>query len=46
MYRYDSQLKLEDGAVVLIRTGVGEQDVQTGIDSGVLSCEDYFVLPS
>ena len=45
IYRYDKDMKLPDGTNALVRSGVSESDVQAGIERGVLSCEDYFVLP-
>ena len=44
-WRYDTSDELEDGTVVLLRSGVSAEMAQSGIASGVLACEDYFVLP-
>lgn len=46
VYRYDGEIKLDDDTQAIIREGVTESEVQSGIEDGVLSCEDYFVLPS
>ena len=45
VYRYDKELKLDDGTVALVGKDVGKEDVQDGIAAGVLSCADYFVMP-
>lgn len=46
IWRYDKQIKLEDGRQVLVRTGVTDEDVRAGVDEGTLANEDYFVLPA
>ena len=46
VYRYDDSKELSDGTSVLVRDGVEEDDIRAGIQNGVLSCEDYFVLPN
>ena len=45
VYTYGKELELPDGTEVAVRSGVTEDEVQAGIKKGVLSCEDYFVLP-
>ena len=45
VYRYDRDLKFEDGTRALCREGVTEDDVRAGMEAGVRSCADYFVLP-
>ena len=45
-WRYDGELKLDDGTVALCREGAGEEDVRAGIEEGTLSCADFFVLPA
>lgn len=45
-YRYDDDFKLEDGTLVLFRTGADKDAIMAGIADGVLSCEDYFVVPA
>lgn len=46
VWHYDRDLKLDDGREALVRDGVTQDDVQAGMESGVLSCEDYFVMPA
>jgi hypothetical protein len=45
IYTYGKELKLPDGTEAAVRSGVTEDEVQAGMKKGVLSCEDYFVLP-
>lgn len=45
-YVYDKTIKLPDGRTAGVRKGVTEADVQAGIENGVLSCPEYFVVPS
>lgn len=47
IYTYHDSLVLDDGRVALITDNkeITKDIVQAGIDSGVLSCEDYFVMP-
>ena len=44
LYRYDGQITLVDGTVAGVREGVTKAEVEAGIQSGVLACEDYFAL--
>jgi len=46
IYRYDNDIELSDGRAACVREGITTDDVQEGMKQGVLSCEDYFVLPS
>lgn len=46
IWSYDDTIELEDGTAVCVRKGVTDEQVRAGIDGGVLSCEDYFVLPA
>lgn len=45
VYRYDSETALPGGKKAAVRKAVTEDAVRAGIDAGVLSCADYFVLP-
>lgn len=45
VYRYDEVIDLPNGTKAGVRDGVSADDVQAGMDAGVLSCADYFVLP-
>ena len=45
VYRYDSDIELSDGTQACVREGVSQADVQKGKDQGVLSCDNYFILP-
>ena len=44
-YHYDNTVNLSDGRSALVRSGVTADEVQAGADEGVLSNENYFVLP-
>lgn len=46
IWSYDDTIELEDGTAVCVRKGVTDEQVHAGIDDGVLSCADYFVLPA
>ena len=46
IWHYDNDLTTEDGQRALVRKGTTKEDVQAGIDAGVLACENYFVLPA
>ena len=46
VYRYDNDIELSDGRAACVREGITTDDVQEGMKQGVLSCEDYFVMPS
>ena len=46
VYRYDDEINLPDGRHALVRRDAAEGDVLAGIENGVLSCEEYFVVPA
>lgn len=46
VWHYDDRLERDDGTMLLFREGVSEEEAQNGIESGVLACEDYMLLPS
>lgn len=48
IWKYDSKnrYKTDDGAIIYMASGVSREQALEGMDSGVLACEDYFVVPS
>ena len=46
IWRYDNEVDLRDGIRALICAGYLDVDVYQGIDDGILSCENYFILPA
>lgn len=46
LYSYDDVIELDDGASVCCLSGVSQEEIRAGMENGVLSCEDYFVLPN
>ena len=46
LWHYDKELKREDGSQVLYRDGVTEEQIEKGIEEGILSCAEYFVEPA
>ncbi len=45
VWHYDRTIKTGDGRTVCCRSSALEEEILVGIREGVLSCEDYFVLP-
>ncbi len=46
IYRYDRSYEGEDGTLICIKSDVSKEAVQDGIGNGILSCEEYFVVPA
>ena len=46
IYRYDKQIKQEDGTVICCRKDVSEETIQEGMAEQVILCDEYFVLPA
>lgn len=46
IYRYDDEINLPDGRHALVRRDTLESDVLAGAENGVLSCEQYFIVPA
>lgn len=46
VYRYNKETKRDDGTIIYYRDGVSEDTISQGIENGILSCEDYFVVPA
>ena len=44
-YRYDEEVDFGTDQVAFVRKGVSVADVEAGVERGVLSCADYFVMP-
>lgn len=45
IWQYSKEVKTGDGTRICLREGVTEETAERGILEGVLSCEDYFVIP-
>lgn len=45
LYKYDTCMPWNGAYEVLCREGVTEETIKTGIEKGILCCEDYFVRP-
>lgn len=45
IWQYSKEVKTGDGTLICLRDGVTEETAERGISEGVLSCEDYFVIP-
>ena len=45
IYEYDKTIKLDNARSACVRDGVAQAEVEAGIENGILSCADYFVLP-
>ena len=46
IYRYDKSYEGEDGTLICKKSDVSEDTIKEGISNGVLSCEEYFVVPA
>lgn len=46
IYRYDKSYEGEDGSLICKKSNVSEDTIKEGISNGILSCEDYFVVPA
>ncbi len=46
VWHYDKGMKREDGTYLCYKDGVTEEEMQESIDRGILSCEEYFLLPA
>ena len=46
IYRYDRSYEGEGGTLICIKSDVSKEAVQDGIGNGILSCEEYFVVPA
>jgi len=46
IWRYSEKIDRSDGSVICCRSGISEDEIQEGIDNGILACEDYFLLPA
>lgn len=46
LYRYDDMVELDHGVYACCLTGVTPREILDGMKSGVLACEEYFVLPA
>lgn len=45
IWSYENMVNGEDGTLTWYRDGISEAEIRAGVDSGVLACEDYFVMP-
>lgn len=46
IYRYDKYSLGKDNRLVCRRNGVTDEEIETGVAKGILSCADYFVTPT
>ena len=46
IWSYDKEKDREDGTSVCYQFGTSEEEIEEGIEKGILSCEKYFVLPA
>ena len=45
IWQYSKETDRDDGTRICLREGVTEETAEKGISEGILSCEDYFVIP-
>ena len=45
LYRYEDMVDIGDGIYACRREGITPEEIRKGMENGVLSCADYFVLP-
>ena len=46
IWHYDRSMDREDGSMVCYREDVTIEEIEEGIEKGILSCEEYFVQPA
>lgn len=46
LYTYDSSMVGKDGTYICYNNSVTNEQIDSGIKSGIICCEDYFVIPA